>query len=69
LHDIDPEIVIKNDSKTPLSAFQIDDPQSKDGLATIINRRKWRGVFVDNPAIEKCSTVQDVIDAVTKAMK
>jgi hypothetical protein len=67
LHDIDPDAKI--DGTTKLTVFDLNDVQSLDGLAAKINRRKWHGVFVDNPTIEKCKTVQNVIDAVTKAMK
>lgn len=61
-----PTAELKDDTK--LSALGFDIP-ALDGLATQINQHKWHGVFIDNPTIEKCTTIADVIKAVTKAMK
>jgi hypothetical protein len=66
---MNPAIDLSNPKKTPLAAYELDNPLSKDGLATVINQKHWHGVFVDNPTIEGCYVVQDVIDAVQKAMK
>ena len=53
---------------TKLSDLGFDIP-SLDGLASRINVHRWHGVFVDNPTIERCTTIASVIEAVTKAQK
>ena len=53
---------------TKLSDLGFDIP-SLDGLASRINVHRWHGVFVDNPTIEGCTTIKDVINAVTRAEK
>jgi acyl carrier protein len=56
------------DPSDQLSTWGYDD-RNIDALADTINKAKWHKVRVTDTEIEKCETIQDVIDLVASKVK